>query len=172
MYNLSNFKSTTSNYITENSANTNTTASFEISGFNHNIEEDKYPSLTYYNEWMKDNLFISLSKKTQDNYDYNSQSIIPPGLIHIDKNFLVFERPPTHKLINIYNQYLHDINDDTRLYSYYLPIPWQVYIVEFDPNNNRTCLVKMFFSKSSLVNFDFLELWSQHTIGFGLAILT
>jgi len=154
MYNLSNFKSTTINYITENSGNINTTASFEVSGFNHTIEEDKYPGLTYYNEWMKDNLFISLSKKIQDNYNYNSQSLIPPGLIHIDKNFLVFERPPTHKLINIYNQYLHDIGDDTKLYSYYLPIPWQIYIVEFDPNNNRTCLVKMFFSQSSLHSFD------------------
>lgn len=154
MYNLSNFKTTTLNYVSDNSGNTETTASFQVSGFDHEINEHGYSELTYYNEWMKDSLFVSLFKKTENNYDYSSKSLIPPGLIHIDKNFLVFERPPTHKLIRIYNQYLHDISDDTRLYSYYLPIPWQVYIVEFDPNNNRTCLVKMFFSQSSLHSFD------------------
>ena len=154
MYNLTNFKSTSSNYETTNAGVVHSTTTFDSSGITHVIEDQKEFEFTYYNEWMKDNIFISLYQDSKDAYNYNSNSIIPPGLIHIDKNFLVFEKPPTHKLVNIYNQYLHDIGDDTRLYSYYLPIPWQVYIVEFDPNNNRTCLVKMFFSKSSLVNFD------------------
>ena len=154
MYNLTNFKSTSSNYETTNAGVVHSVTTFDSSGITHVIEDQNEFQFTYYNEWMKDNIFISLYQDSKDTYNYNSNSIIPPGLIHIDKNFLVFERPPTHKLIRIYNQYLHDINDDTRLYSYYLPIPWQVYIVEFDPNNNRTCLVKMFFSKSSLVNFD------------------
>lgn len=80
--------------------------------------------------------------------------LLPPGLLYLDKSFLIFERPPTNKLINCYSQLLDNIDEDTRMHSYYLPIPWQVYLVEFDPNTFRTCSVKMFFSKGSIFSFE------------------
>ena len=67
MYNLSNFKTTTLNYVDQNSGNIETTASFQVSGFDHEINQYKHSDLTYYNEWMKDNLFVSLFKKTENN---------------------------------------------------------------------------------------------------------
>lgn len=86
---------------------------------------------------------------TQILYKDESDTLIPPGLKYLYKNFLVYERPPTHKLIHCYSQNLEEINSDSKLYSFYIPIPWQLYIAEFD-DNLRTYSVRMYFMNAPL----------------------
>jgi hypothetical protein len=87
-------------------------------------------------------------------FQNNSENLITPGLKYVYKNHLVFERPPTHKLINCYNTDLNGIEQYSKINSYYLPIPWQLYVVEFDPSNMRTCNVSMFFMQTPLLSED------------------
>lgn len=81
-------------------------------------------------------------------------NLIQPGLKYLGKSYLIYEKPPTYKLINCYQAQLHEITSDTPLTSYYLPIPWQLYIVGFDPLTNRTHTVRMYFMNSPLYSQD------------------
>jgi hypothetical protein len=87
-------------------------------------------------------------------FENETENLITPGLKYVYKNHLVFERPPTHKLVNCYSTDLNSIDEYSKTSSYYLPIPWQLYIVEFDPSNMRTCNVSMFFMQTPLLSED------------------
>ena len=83
----------------------------------------------------------------------SGENLIPPGLKYIYNNHVVYERPPTYKLINTYGVMLDQVHQDSKSHSYYLPIPWQLYIVEFD-NNLRTSNVRMYFMNTPLLSED------------------
>lgn len=122
-----------SNYPTiTSSSESKTSFSFEGSDFQFTSEEDILETI----------LFNPPNKST---------NLIPPGLKYLYKNLLVYERPPTHKVINCYSEYLDNIQDTSKLYSYYIPIPWQLYIVEFD-DNMRTYGVRMYFMNGPLLS--------------------
>lgn len=97
-------------------------------------------------------------------YDYKNyltsgleenKNFIQPGLKYLSTNYLVYERPPSHKLVNCYLDNLHNIDpDNTPSVSYYLPIPWQLYIVGFDNLSKRIHTVRMYFMNSPLYSSD------------------
>jgi hypothetical protein len=107
-----------------------------------------------YSMEFEESIFDTFYKDINSNQIVSERNLIPPGLKYVYNNFIVFERPPTHKLINCYDQSLEHVNDFTKLKSYYIPIPWQLYIVEFDPSNFRTCNVSMFFMNTPLFSPD------------------
>jgi len=77
-----------------------------------------------------------------------------PGVRHLANGVVVFERPPTHKVISLSMDYRDSINDETSQAEYYLPIPWQVYIAMYNPIDMRLISVKMYFTKTSLFSKD------------------
>lgn len=94
-----------------------------------------------------------LSENIAANRKKPNASLLPPGIKYINNNHLVYERPPTHKLINCYSVSLDGIESDSRIYSYYLPIPWQLYIASFD-DEFRTYSVRMYFMNTPLYSED------------------
>lgn len=129
---------------------------YSISKFTDLHSSEKIKSHLSYNfhgvdfEKSFDNDLLALTHK---NTEKISDNLIPPGLKYIDKNYLVYERPPTYKLINFYPVYLDQIVDSISPVSYYLPLPWQLYVVHFD-NSYRTYSVRMFFMNSPLQSED------------------
>lgn len=95
----------------------------------------------------------SMVKPQIDNIDsiqnFHSR-FLPPGVRYITPGLIVFEKPPTHKLISIFDDYKDTLSHNTRVTDYYLPIPWQVYIASYNPKDMRLYSVKMYFSNSSI----------------------
>lgn len=112
----------------------------------------------------------SLNKKTLES------GLLPPGLRFSIPGFLIFERPPTHKLVKYidysvdeistanHEGYSFDRDDDEGYPSsvsssdlvenvYEIPVPWQIYFVQYSTNPSskyRTTYVKMLFSNTPL----------------------
>ena len=90
---------------------------------------------------------------------YLDSSLVIPGLRFTAPGILVFERPPTKKLIQ-YVDYdleglcqLEEEEDEPNIYQKYIPIPWQVYIVTYSLNpasKYRVTSVRMYFSSTPL----------------------
>lgn len=82
-----------------------------------------------------------------------NSGILPPGLLFVDKNILVYEKPPTYQNIFIIEKLVNDISytsDEPKVFR--LPIPWQLYIVhysDFTTNN-----VRMHFMDGPLSSLD------------------
>ncbi len=83
--------------------------------------------------------------------DYNSEEdIYFPGVRYLSHGLIVFERPPSHKVIDVSLASKDSIDEETPEADYYLPIPWQVYIAMYNPKDMRLVSVKMYFTKTSL----------------------
>lgn len=81
-------------------------------------------------------------------------STVFPGLRYIDSSVIIFERPPRYENIFLTLSLVDNINSDSITNTYRIPIPWQVYVIEYNRTNNRmyACDVRMFFSNKS-INF-------------------
>lgn len=115
--------------------------------------------------------------------------LLPPGLRYSIPGFLIFERPPTTKLVQYvdytvsemsgdyqededededsYDSYT-DFNPDDHLESYLIPIPWQIYFVHYSLNPNskyRTLGIKMFFANQPLNHPD-VRLYAPYVNNF------
>ena len=73
-----------------------------------------------------------------------------PGVRYLSHGMIVFERPPSYKVVNVSQAGKESIDDGTPQADYYLPIPWQVYIAMYNPKDMRLASVKMYFTKTSL----------------------
>jgi len=99
-------------------------------------------------------------KKTIDSIigfkTYNDSGLIPPGLVSLGKNILIFENPPTNKLISHHSTDRDSISNDDEPDTYYLPIPWQIYVCLF---NDDYCLLDtyMFYSRDAISKMGFGE---------------
>lgn len=92
---------------------------------------------------------------------HGNSGILPPGLLYLTKNYLVFEKPPTYHNIFLINKRVDEIDyDECEEYTYRLPIPWQLYIVRFNQNGTNdsveveTTDVKMHFMQGPLLSID------------------
>jgi hypothetical protein len=86
--------------------------------------------------------------------------IMPPGVLHIDSNLIIFERPPQYQNVQLIPQVVESIDydrHDSNLYR--LPIPWQVYICTYNIYGGRYYpnSVRMYFMDSSLTGSDILS---------------
>ena len=80
--------------------------------------------------------------------------LLVPGLISYTNNVLIFELPPTYKMVSHVPVNKDSINDEI-LSQYkvdsYIPIPWQVYIAIFN-NENRLIDTYMYYSRNSIIS--------------------
>jgi len=91
--------------------------------------------------------------------------ILPPGLLYLTKNYLVFEKPPCYQTLFVIPTRVEEIDYDIHEPTVYrLPIPWQLYIVAFSQTQDNTSLtsssslstssVRMHFMNSPLMSLD------------------
>ncbi len=73
-----------------------------------------------------------------------------PGVRYLSHGLVVFERPPSYKVVDVSLAGKDSIDEETPQAEYYLPIPWQVYIAMYNPKDMRLVSVKMYFTKTSL----------------------
>lgn len=123
----------------------------------HQNYEDKELSRIYTSEdsFAPLNYIDILKNNTHGNFQFEPYI---PGVLFVDENIAVFERPPSTKLLSYTPALLDEIKEDTPQYDYQIPIPWQVYVVVFnyDPVFLRHNIsdVYMFFRDSPLSSFD------------------
>jgi len=104
----------------------------------------KYPES---NEVLSDVFQVSKFSK-------ESSGFLSPGLISFSKNVVIFEMPPTHKLVShipydresITTQIAQESTVDS-----YIPVPWQVYIAIFN-NDFRLVNTYMYYSRNSIID--------------------
>lgn len=95
--------------------------------------------------------FTSLSENF--NPQIVSGLLFPAVLYHIP-GLLIFERPPIQKLVQYIDRPVDYITDESEMKSYNLPLPWQLYIAEYDPKSMLLCKAHMYFMSESLKNAD------------------
>jgi len=96
------------------------------------------------------NYFNSLSSKSTIQAD---TGILPPGLIHVDNQYVIFERPPTYQNIQLIPATLEHIDEKSyKKYIFRLPIPWTVYFVSYSIYNGAyyPYRIAMYFMANSL----------------------
>lgn len=84
--------------------------------------------------------------------------ILPPGVRVVGKNYVVFERPPTHQNVfynvnTVEQQTAEDYDESENIVVYRIPMPWQIYIATFNKDYYIND-VYMFFSNTSLFSSD------------------
>jgi hypothetical protein len=92
---------------------------------------------------------------------HDDTGIMPPGVLAITPNFVVFERQPEYKNIFLVPKLMSEITDDSSVYTYRIPVPWQLYIVHYTTilgsdgiMRYYTNSVRMHFMKSNLQTMD------------------
>jgi hypothetical protein len=79
--------------------------------------------------------------------------IIPPGLLYIDKDVIVYEKPPSYQNVFVIPKLVNDISYDSDEPTVYrIPIPWQLYMVHH--SDFTTTNVRMHFMNNSLMDLD------------------
>lgn len=111
-------------------------------------------SAAFQNITFAENLAKEIKEATSSRPFDEDESLLFPGVRHLSPGIILFERPPTHKVVSAYNDYRDSITKETSASEYYLPIPWQVYIAMYNPDDMRLVSVKMFFASSSLTSLD------------------
>lgn len=77
-----------------------------------------------------------------------------PGVRYMTPGIIVFERPPSYQHLTISFDHRDELNDETPIKDYYIPIPWQVYIASYNPEDMRLFNVRMYFTSSTLFSVD------------------
>lgn len=97
-------------------------------------------------ETFQKEFFSSLGSSKAE--DIRSGFLYPAVLFNIP-GFLVFERPPCFKRVEYLDKPMEHVEHESVVeYVYNLPLPWQIYIAEYDVNTMILNKVTMFFSNS------------------------
>ena len=137
---------------------------------NLNIINNKYDtvvSLTASDIESKQESFLAaINNSTLDS------SLLIPGLRFSIPGLIVFERPPTKKLIQYINNTVDEMSndcdcddcsdnyiepEDLTIERHLIPVPWQVYVVTYSLNPSskyQVTSVRMYFSNTSLNSSD------------------
>jgi hypothetical protein len=111
--------------------------------------------------------------------------LLPPGVRNIFPGVVIFERPPTMKLVQYINNNVNEIASEgeefydeeedqytqveiSPIKSHYIPIPWQIYIASYSTRPGSEYLltsIRMYFSNSPL-NHDSIRLYSPYVPNF------
>jgi len=118
----------------------------KISGVHQGIDfgQKTLPIDTYFSTYTS--LFC------KNTLDQKELELLIPGLRFIGNNYIIFEMPPTQKVIDYKEAYRED--DSALDRQFYIPIPWQIYIAIYDPATMRLLSVQMYFTNTPLTSFD------------------
>lgn len=158
------------------------------------IEIFEYCENNYFNKVNDNNFFINVNTEYDSSSDINfshlmdflsklnyssvDSGLLPPGVKFIMPGVVIFERPPTMKLIQYIDQNVETIqihesyedqdnedededeeqsHADMSVNSYYIPVPWQLYIATYSTNPSSMYYltsVNMFFMNTPLLTQD------------------
>lgn len=118
--------------------------------------------------FSEDSIMSSLNNFLQpilsDGIVKTNTGIMPPGVIALTNEFVVFERPPEYKNIFLCPRVVAEINDESlqeeNILMFRVPIPWQLYIVHYNVSRMNgvtefyTTDVRMHFMKSNMLDFN------------------
>lgn len=124
---------------------------------NHNLVHCYYGQQTNYTVNIQDlmNYYNSFSPKKDPYYSSpDSLDVIIPGLRYFSPGIIIFERPPSYQHVSVYFDHRDNINEDSEDQTFYLPIPWQVYIATYNPEDMRLIDVRMYFTHDTLHSVD------------------
>ncbi len=99
---------------------------------------------------IKQKQFISELFKNHKNKTNLSSGLLPPAIKYSFPGLVVFERPPTYQMVQYIPTVVWEITENHDSQMYRLPIPWQLYIINYDPTNFYCTSVKMLFTQNSL----------------------
>lgn len=98
---------------------------------------------------------------SDNNVNLLDSGLLVPGLRYSSPGLVVFERPPTKKLVQYIDQTLETMSDPEEEQSpvceYYIPVPWQVYIATYSmmpTSKYRLLSVRMYFASGPLNSVD------------------
>lgn len=150
-----------SNYSEDinNSKNTNYYLSMATNNSAYYADRTFYDRETHWANLFK----IPFDCQVEDKDKKALQSLIFPGVRHIENNMIIFEMPPAYRHISYQHAY-RDTANGTSYRKYYIPVPWQVYVATFS-NDMRLVDVQMYFSKTSLYSMD-QRLYSPPLLNF------
>lgn len=127
-----------------------------VSGKVESVNGDFLKELATFNNY--------LASFTTDNNIVKNSGIMPPGVRMVNNEFVVFERQPEYKNIFVVPKMINDMGqnvDNEEVYSYRIPLPWQLYIVQYstvyDDNGDPQLYpvnVRLHFMQSSLHDID------------------
>jgi hypothetical protein len=111
-----------------------------------------------------DSSSISFYDKSFLNVIYNnfqstrifSDNIFPSGILYYDNSIIVFQKPPSKKLINYIPKQEADIRSSDEHTSYEISIPWQVYVISyssFDYSDSDSEVSSEYYSINSVYMF-------------------
>lgn len=84
-------------------------------------------------------------------HESHNTGILPPGVVALDKNIVIYECTPTTKMVE-YTECARDFIDSETVYkTAVIPIPWQIYVVIFN-NSYEVVDTYMYYSRSSIIN--------------------
>lgn len=84
------------------------------------------------------------------------QQFFNPGLIAVSPNYVIYELPPTSKLIEYYSTSRECIQEGTISRTEKIPLPWQVYVAIHDGKYNLIDTF-MYFAKDSILKNGFKQ---------------
>lgn len=124
------------------------------SSFSHDMGFSQYataPFEIFHNEQDATSFSELISDYTKD-----YSGLLPPGVISLDKNIVIFECPPSFKLVEYAETYRDHISSDTQFNSSYIPVPWQTYVAIFS-NDYMLVDTYMYYSRNPISQFGFSE---------------
>lgn len=171
---------------------------FQVGDLNYNHhpvqDEDVVVINTPYMDPISHDIHSFTDFMSMINYSTVNSGLLPPGVKFMIPGFVVFERPPTMKLIQYIDHSVENIHhfeeygeaepeydeygdpiesdslteDDMKINSYYVPVPWQLYMVTYslEPSSlYHTTSVNMFFMNGPLASEDTI-LYSPYVFNF------
>jgi len=83
-----------------------------------------------------------------------TSGLLFPAVVYSAPGILIFERPPTQKLVQYIDRPVDYISEESDINFYNLPLPWQLYIAEYDPKTMLLCKAHMYFMDESFKDPD------------------
>lgn len=118
---------------------------------NYNSSEIEKFTPYKYSKSLRHMQMYGLDDKSKSKY--SDESLLFPGVRYITENMVVFEMPPTQKHVDYVEAY-REHDDQVNDRSFFIPIPWQVYVAVFDKSNMRITRVQMYFADTPLTSFE------------------
>lgn len=121
----------------------------------YNVTHSSHYDVNHYSSTQQQ-LFDYFNSFVPDPLYYSKEEIdlFFPGVRYLTPGIVVFERPPSYQHVDAAMAHRDNINDETGVHSWYLPIPWQVYVAIYNPETMLLVDVKMYFTNSSLFDSD------------------
>jgi hypothetical protein len=128
--------------------NTFTDVSFSTFGMTYDKIDSKYT------DYWKDTIYEQgfFQNLTQEYNPNINSGILPPAIKYNAPGLVVFERPPCYQMIQYTPYPMDQIEEDSETLCYRVALPWQLYIIQYDPNKFYCNSVRMFFMNSSLTS--------------------